>query len=147
MVHGKPKHPQSQVSVERASGDIKDMLHAWMADKTHDWSVGLRFVEYQHAAHHSGIKRTPFEALFGTDSGVLLASSSLPLEALERLQSEGDFLALFASPSEDELLAQDPQPPPASAAPAPTSQPKLAQDFPPPPPSAAPASQLFVNIV
>ncbi|XP_063599487.1 KRAB-A domain-containing protein 2-like [Penaeus indicus] len=37
MVHGKPRHPQSQVSVERANGNIKDMLHAWMADnKTHE---------------------------------------------------------------------------------------------------------------
>ncbi|XP_076036969.1 KRAB-A domain-containing protein 2-like [Oratosquilla oratoria] len=33
LVHGKPRHPQSQGSVERANGDIKDMLVAWMADK------------------------------------------------------------------------------------------------------------------
>ncbi|XP_068224797.1 KRAB-A domain-containing protein 2-like [Palaemon carinicauda] len=32
IVHGKPRHPQSQGSVERANGDIKDMLVAWMAD-------------------------------------------------------------------------------------------------------------------
>ena len=32
MVHGKPRHPQSQGSVERANGDIKDMLVAWLAD-------------------------------------------------------------------------------------------------------------------
>ena len=32
LVHGKPRHPQSQGSVERANGDIKDMLVAWMAD-------------------------------------------------------------------------------------------------------------------
>ena len=31
MVHGKPRHPQSQGSVERANGDIKDMLVAWLA--------------------------------------------------------------------------------------------------------------------
>ncbi|XP_037788341.1 KRAB-A domain-containing protein 2-like isoform X1 [Penaeus monodon] len=35
MVHGKPRHPQSQGSVERANGDIKD------------WSSGLRFVQHQ----------------------------------------------------------------------------------------------------
>ena len=28
LVHGKPRHPQSQGSVERANGDIKDMLVA-----------------------------------------------------------------------------------------------------------------------
>jgi len=32
LVHGKPRHPQSQGSVERANGDIKDMLVAWMGD-------------------------------------------------------------------------------------------------------------------
>ena len=32
LVHGKPCHPQSQGSVERANGDIKDMLTAWMGD-------------------------------------------------------------------------------------------------------------------
>ena len=42
MVHGKPRHPQSQGSVERANGDIKDMLVAWIADNnTNDWSVGI----------------------------------------------------------------------------------------------------------
>ncbi|XP_037790651.1 uncharacterized protein LOC119586011 [Penaeus monodon] len=113
-----------------------------MADnKTQDWSVGLRFVQHQkNSAHHSGIKRTPFKAMFGIDPRVGLASSSLPLEILERLQSDDDLLALFASPSEDEVLAQDPQPPPAPAAPAPTSQPTPAHDCPTPPASAAPAS-------
>ena len=32
LVHGKPRHPQSQRSVERANGDIKDMLVAWLSD-------------------------------------------------------------------------------------------------------------------
>ena len=31
--HGKPRHPQSQGSVERANSDIKDTLVAWMIDK------------------------------------------------------------------------------------------------------------------
>ena len=30
LVHGKPRHPQSQGSVERANCDIKDMLVAWL---------------------------------------------------------------------------------------------------------------------
>ncbi len=31
-VHGKPRHPPSQGTVERGNGDIKDMLVAWMSD-------------------------------------------------------------------------------------------------------------------
>ena len=46
MVHCKPRHPQSQGSVERANSDIKDILVAWMSDNnTQDWSIGLKFVQ------------------------------------------------------------------------------------------------------
>ena len=34
LVHGKPHHPQRYGSVERANGDIKDMLTARMGEKT-----------------------------------------------------------------------------------------------------------------
>ena len=48
MVHGKPRHPQSQGSVERANCDIKDMLVAWLSDNnTTDWTVGLKFVQFK----------------------------------------------------------------------------------------------------
>ena len=47
MVHGKPRHPKSKGSVERANSDIKDMLVAWMADNsTNDWSKGIKFVQF-----------------------------------------------------------------------------------------------------
>ena len=43
MVHGKPRHPQSQGSVERANSDVTDILVAWMSDNnTKDWTVGLK---------------------------------------------------------------------------------------------------------
>ena len=43
MVFGKPRHPQSEESVERAHGDIKDnyILLAWMANNdSQDWPKG-----------------------------------------------------------------------------------------------------------
>ena len=54
LVHEKPRNPQSQGSVERANGDIKDMLVAWMADnKSQDWTTGITFVQIQNnSAHH-----------------------------------------------------------------------------------------------
>ncbi|XP_076049296.1 KRAB-A domain-containing protein 2-like [Oratosquilla oratoria] len=72
MVHGKPRHPQNQGSVERANCDIKDMLVAWLGDnQTTDWVVGLKFVQFQkNSSYHSGIKRSPFAALFGSDAKV-----------------------------------------------------------------------------
>ena len=96
MVHGKPRHPQSQGSVERANGDIKDILVAWMSDNdTRDWTVGLKFVQQKkNCAYHAGIKQTPYKAMFGEDPRIGLTSSSLPHEILERLQTEDDLLAL-----------------------------------------------------
>jgi hypothetical protein len=71
QVHGKSSysHPQSQGSVERANGDIKDMLVAGMTDNnTQDWSIGIKFVQFQkNSAHHSGIKCSSYSALFGCE--------------------------------------------------------------------------------
>ncbi|KAK4293673.1 hypothetical protein Pmani_033644 [Petrolisthes manimaculis] len=48
LVHGKPRHPQSQGSVERANGDIKYMLVEWMAyNDSQDWPTGIKFVQFQ----------------------------------------------------------------------------------------------------
>jgi hypothetical protein len=64
LVHGKPRHPQSQGSVEWASADIKDMTVTWMRENScKDWPVGIKFVQFQkNLSYHSGIKRTPYKA-------------------------------------------------------------------------------------
>ena len=65
IVHGKPRHPQSQGSVERANSDIKDMLISWMSDNSStEWYHGLRFVQFmKNRSHHSGIKCSPYSAV------------------------------------------------------------------------------------
>ncbi|XP_071132787.1 KRAB-A domain-containing protein 2-like [Mytilus edulis] len=80
IVHGKPRHPQSQGSVERSNGDVHDMLVSWMRDnKTTKWATGIKFVQFQKNRHnHSGIKRSPYEAMFGCPPKVGLASSPIP---------------------------------------------------------------------
>ena len=45
LVHGKPRHSQSQGSVERSNQDIRDRLVAWMSDNTETWSEGLWFIQ------------------------------------------------------------------------------------------------------
>jgi len=45
LVHGKPRHSQSQGSVERFNQDVRDMLVAWMSDNAKTWSEGLRFTQ------------------------------------------------------------------------------------------------------
>lgn len=67
LVHGKPRHSQSQGSVERANRDIQDILMMWQCDnQTTKWSDGLWFVQYaKNRRFHSGIGRTPYEAMYG----------------------------------------------------------------------------------
>ena len=46
------------------------MLVAWLADKdTDEWVTGIKFVQFQkNSAHHSGIKRSLYSALFGKEA-------------------------------------------------------------------------------
>jgi len=59
IVHGKPRHSQSQGSVERANRDVEDMLATWMAENNStDWPSGLKFIQFQkNRALHSGKKK------------------------------------------------------------------------------------------
>ena len=53
LVHGKPRHPQSQGSVERANGVIKDMLLAWLSDNnSKDWTTGIKFILFHKNSAH-----------------------------------------------------------------------------------------------
>jgi hypothetical protein len=97
IVHGKPRHPQSQGSVERSNGDIHDMLTAWMRDnESKKWSIGIKFVQLQkNSALNKGIGRSPYEALFGKCATVGLTSETkIPKEILATLEKEEDLLKL-----------------------------------------------------
>ena len=108
MVHGKPRHPQSLGSVERANCNIKDMLVAWLGDnQTTNWTVGLKFVQYQkNSSYHSGIKRSPYAALFGSSFKVGLTSSALPNDVIQRLQSEDDLSVITDETDEPTSLSE-----------------------------------------
>ena len=107
LVHGKPRHPQSQGSVERCNGDIKDILTSWLSDNNStDWTVGLKFVQFmKNTSHHSGINQTPYKALFGCDPRIGLRSTTLPTEVIEKLVTEEDFESAFNFHAEDRPAA------------------------------------------
>ncbi|KAK7573634.1 hypothetical protein V9T40_010825 [Parthenolecanium corni] len=101
IVHGKPRHSQSQGSVERANQDIVNMLSGWLHEnKTERWSQGLRFVQLmKNRAYHSGIKTTPYEAMFGTATRMGLASTPIPhnILSMRTLRTEEELEELLAS--------------------------------------------------
>lgn len=92
IVHGKPRHSQSQGSVERANRDVQDMLNTWKsANKTKSWSHGLRFVQFmKNRALHAGIKRSPYEAMFGVPARVGLEQTGLPSDLCHLLTEEDE---------------------------------------------------------
>ena len=97
IVHGKPRHPQSQRSVERLNCDIKDMLISWLSDNdTNDQPMGLKFVQFQkNTSYHSGIKQSPSKALFDVEARVGLRSTALPEEVLKTMVTEEDLLGAY----------------------------------------------------
>lgn len=103
IVHGKPRHSQSQGSVERANQDIENMLTTWMQEQnTSQWSQGLRFIQLmKNRAYHSGIKTTPYEALFGCKIKIGLNTSNLPKEIIENIETEEDLTAITESISSE----------------------------------------------
>ena len=84
IVHGRPRHPQDQRSVERANGDFKNMLYARIRDvkkESSQWLSELPHVQYsKNTAFHSGINCTPFSVYFGRKPADLVADLTLPSE-------------------------------------------------------------------
>ena len=90
--HGKPRHSQSQGSVEHANQDVENMIAVWMADNNNNhWSEGLPFVQLsKNLAYHDGIKISPYEAMFGVPPRRGLVSSCIPRAELDNLETEED---------------------------------------------------------
>ena len=119
IVHGKPRHPQDQGSVERANGDFKNMLYARLRDvkkELNQWVGELPYVQYsKNNAYHSGIRTTPYRVHFGRAPADLSVDMTLPKEVVERLETEDDLCGVLESrqvigyasfdPSSDTLLA------------------------------------------
>ena len=101
IVHGRPRHPQSQGSVERANVDVKEMLATWLSENNStQWSEGLRFIQFQkNRSYHRVIGQSPYKAQFGSDPKVGLSSSSVPRDLLPDIQTEEDLQAIFEANS------------------------------------------------
>ena len=95
IVHGRPRHPQSQGSVERVNADVKEMLATWLSENNStQWSEGLRFIQFQ--------KNRSYHRVIG------LSSSSVPRDLLPDIQTEEDLQAIFEanSVSTDTAISQ-----------------------------------------
>jgi hypothetical protein len=111
LVHGKPRHSQSQGSVERANRDVEDKLACWLRDnKPKTWSIGLPYIQFQkNICHRRGIGRSPYEAMFGCTAKCCLYSLNIPKAILSNVETEED-LGQFLE-SEQESPPEQPEEP------------------------------------
>ncbi|CAF1072263.1 unnamed protein product [Didymodactylos carnosus] len=79
IVHEKPRHPQSQGSVEKCNHDIETKLTVWMQEhRNAKWTEGVPIAMYQkNTSFHSRLKMTPYEAFFGRAASLGLSDSHL----------------------------------------------------------------------
>ena len=99
LLTGRPRHPQSQGTVERLNGVVKDKLKIWMREnQSKQWSLGLKFVQWQiNISHHETIRTTPFKVTFGQDPKIGLSSTIIPPAVIDIICTEEDL---------DEVLQQ-----------------------------------------
>ena len=65
IIHGRPRHPQSQGCIERANGDIAIKLGKWIQENQKGWSSGFPLVVYgKNTTVSSTTKTTPYEIVF-----------------------------------------------------------------------------------
>lgn len=97
IVRGKPRHSQSQGSVERANQDVEKLIYSWQTDnRTAEWMKGLDLVQFQkNRSFHSGIKTSPYQAMFGI--APKMGIESIPSQDLDNVETEEEFESLISN--------------------------------------------------
>lgn len=97
IVRGKPRHSQSQGSVERANQCIENIMAACMKTEPNcGWTQLLNRVQYmKNSSYHSGIRTTPYEAMFGI--APKMGITGFPKELVDNISTEEEYQAVFDS--------------------------------------------------
>jgi hypothetical protein len=103
MVHGRPRHSESQGGVERLNRTAEDKLGFWMAEnKSTQWSIGRLFARWQVNTQLSeAIGTTPYHLAFGQPPRCGLSSLPLGKDLLSELRTEADLQKVFNLDKED----------------------------------------------
>ena len=109
MVNGKPRHSQSQGSVERANRDIENLLACWQAENNStNWSKALNIIQFQkNSKWHKGINREPYMALFGRQPAFGLKGLNLPDEVIDGMETEEQLIEALGLESSAEVEMEE----------------------------------------
>ena len=99
IIHGRPRRPQSQGSVERANGDVQNILGSWMrTNKSTFWATALPIVtNMKNRKHHAGINMSPYKALFGQELFVGLEVLNLPVEQKNKITTAKQLYSILGN--------------------------------------------------
>jgi hypothetical protein len=113
LVHGRPRHPQSQGSVERANQDVEPMIGNWMKDNhSKNWVLGLNFVQLaKNTRYHSGVGNKPYTLQYGQQCRYGCINLPVDRSVLLKLRSEDDLNQLLTSVSFVTSSSASPTPP------------------------------------
>ena len=106
IIHGRPRHPQSQGCIERANGDLQVKLGKWLDENDgHTWDEGLPFITFaMNSSTSAATKCTPYEVVFGQTP----RKNAFTVEAL---YSQG---VVSESDMDDDMVHDPPQLPAAT---------------------------------
>ena len=94
MVKGRPRHSESQGSIERSNRLVQVRIGAWMrANGSKAWSIALPFIQWGiNTDWHSGTRARPYELRFGQRAQCGLSSAPLTPKMQNSLRTEQDLL-------------------------------------------------------
>eukprot|EP00800_Vazella_pourtalesii_P011706 TRINITY_DN2821_c0_g1_i2.p1 TRINITY_DN2821_c0_g1~~TRINITY_DN2821_c0_g1_i2.p1 ORF type:complete len:470 (+),score=58.69 TRINITY_DN2821_c0_g1_i2:459-1868(+) len=98
IIHGKPRHPESQRSVERANREVKNGLASKMRDNSNDlcWVKYLKRVQFEkNTTFHSTVGMTPYEAVYHHKPSYGLSDFGIPVEYGSEIHTEQELDALI----------------------------------------------------
>ncbi|CAM9895223.1 unnamed protein product, partial [Heterosigma akashiwo] len=105
IIHGRPRHSQSQGGVERLNRTFNEMLNKWLADNPgKTWKEGVGFLQWQHNTRlQEGVSTVPYKAAYGITPKVGIEGLGVVVaEALpDTITDENDLLAWMEENEED----------------------------------------------
>ena len=100
IINGRPRHPQSQGSIERTHEDLKPMINSWCKENnTKDWPTALKFVTLSKNCrpHKTLGNKSPYEVVFAVTPKFGFDTTKLP-EKIKDAMLNGHF------PTEEEVF-------------------------------------------
>ena len=108
IIHGKPRKPQSQGSVENANGRVENILQSLLEKESHShWAKELDRVAYmKNTTLHTILSTSPYKVLYGRDPPRGLRDFDIPSTLHHSINTVEDLSSKFPS-FETELLSDN----------------------------------------